>query len=259
MAVVLSGLLAYKTAWQEGLPGARQGGTSALEAPPLASAGFRRDGRRRAAASGGAERPRFLPWSHAHAGLALVCSSHAVMAQGLATLAKRAPAAYARHRELLIAAALLSLTWMVLMLGERAQRAGAQPVALLQLQRAAACRAILWLQGLIAQRARPPPPPPTHPLAAAWYGGTVIISFHEGGTLRLLALMTLATSAIWICQYTLYSRMVLCRAALVLPLVAAVRLASGRSVCRRQLSTLGAAGVAPPPLAALHSGLGWAQ
>lgn len=93
----------------------------------------------------------------------------------------------------------------------------------------------------------------------AWYGGTVIISFHEGGTLRLLALMTLATSAIWICQYTLYSRMVLCRAALVLPLVAAVRLASGRSVCRRQLSTLGAAGVAPPPLAALHSGLGWAH
>ncbi len=97
------------------------------------------------------------------------------------------------------------------------------------------------------------------PRPAALYGGTVIISFHEGSTLRLLGLMTLATSAIWLCFYSLYSRMVLCRAALILPLVAVVRLAGGRSVCRRQLSVLSTAGIAEPPLAAVHSALGWAQ
>ncbi|KAL4428466.1 hypothetical protein ABPG75_002555 [Micractinium tetrahymenae] len=158
VAVVLSGLLAYKTAWQEGLPG-----------------------------------------------LALVCSSHAAIAQGMAMLVKHRPALYTRHRELLVTAALFNLTWVVLLL--------------------------------------------------AWYGGTVIISFHGGSTLRLLALMTLATSAIWICQYTLYSRMVLSRAAVALPLLAVVRLASGRSVCQCQFSVLSAAGIADPPLAALHEAL----
>lgn len=98
---------------------------------------------------------------------------------------------------------------------------------------------------------------PTRP--AALYGGTVIIFFHEGSTLRLLGLMTLATSAIWICFYSLYSRMVLFRAALILPLVAVVRLVGGRSVCRRQLSVLSTAGIAEPPLAAVHNALGWAQ
>lgn len=104
-----------------------------------------------------------------------------------------------------------------------------------------------------------PPPNSPPPRAAAWYGGTVIISFHGGDALRLLGLMTMATSAIWICFYSLYSRMVLSRAAAALPLLAVVRLSSGRSVCTRQLRVLHAAGIADPPLATLHDCLGWAQ
>jgi hypothetical protein len=82
------------------------------------------------------------------AGLALLASTHILLAQAIAQLSVRRPAFYLRHRELLGILMMLHLTWMALLLALRGGTAllqyhGGSPLSLLGL--IVAANPALWV------------------------------------------------------------------------------------------------------------------
>lgn len=104
------------------------------------------------------------------AGLALLASSHVLMAQALALLISCRPQLYIRYREAFAIALMLNLAWVVRIL--------------------------------------------------ALHGGTPILKYHDGSTLKLLLLMVAGSPSFWVCIYALHSRPLLRWMRLALPLLA---------------------------------------